>query len=195
MLRFLNNESMQDKLMKQNIRIKYLIKTIDKSRLRSKNKERQYFNKTKESIRKNDINSAKTYSMQSAKFRTIAQRQLELKCRLEVISAMANSAIESGEVTQSLTGLIKDVAKVADPINLMQGVEFLENIFDDVCLSTNVMETSLDVNAKYDSNEQAIGSELFNEASELVAQEQVNGIINFLPEPVIGIQEINKRSV
>lgn len=136
-----NNLDLDEQMLSLNIMKRVLLKQSNKARKQQK----LYYAKARESVSSNDMDRASIYASQSVKHKTLSLRYLNLSMRVEIVQAMAKSAIDSGMITDGVANVISTVTTLASPKFIVNNVDRFEQMFDDLSIASGTLEGALDV--------------------------------------------------
>lgn len=128
----------------QLLKITMMIRMLKRQSEKIRKQQKRYSEMAKKSISASDFERAKVYAFQSIKHKSMSLRYLNLSMRMEIVEAMAKSALDSGMVTEGVESIIKSVTKVADPTFIINGISRFEKLFDDLSISSGTMDSTLD---------------------------------------------------
>jgi hypothetical protein len=168
-------------LTEQLLSIKLITRSLQKAHLKHQKKQKEYALKVKKAVAKGETESASCYAQQSIRFKTLSQRYLSLACRVEIIESMTQSAIDTGQITESISNIVSSVSQHVSPEYAMDKVESFERLFDDLQVSTGVIDNSIDIAAAPSTTENAEIENMLQWAQESNAQELGNQMERALP--------------
>ena len=132
--------SIEDQLLSIKIMTRMMKKQSDKSR----KKQKTYYDMAKSETFKGDLERASIYAQQSIKHKTMSLRYLKLTMRMEVVEAMAQSAMDTGMITTGVAGIISTTAKLSDPSKVVSHITHFEQMFDNMSIAEGAVETTMD---------------------------------------------------
>jgi hypothetical protein len=133
--------------------IKFSIRIIKKLSEKSRKQEKIYIKKTRDSIDKNDMERAELFAQQSIRHKHMALRYLNTALRMEIVESMAQSAINTGHITKGVSNVINTVTKITNPEKMIGSINRFEEIFDDLSISVNMVDTALGNTAGIENSE------------------------------------------
>lgn len=124
--------------------LRFKAKSLHKSADQSRRNEKKYAKKVKKAIAANDENTAKLYARQAVQHRDMALRIVSTACRLEMIESRTKLALESGDISENVRDMLKQVSYLVEPLRTMDKLEQVEGLFDDIEVATRAVEGALD---------------------------------------------------
>jgi hypothetical protein len=156
---FFSHETLEDKYLNIQMSIRLLKKQSDKSA----KEQRLYLKKARQSIEDNELERAEIYAQQSIKHKHLSLRYLQLSLRMDIVSAMCNSALITGQITQGVSDIIGSVNAIAKPENIIHSIDVFERTFDNLSITVDCVGNTLNNTAGLDNSE---ATELFSKLKE-----------------------------
>lgn len=128
----------------QLLQIKMMTRMLKKQSEKSRKKQKTYYDMAKKETFKGDLERAAIYAQQSIKHKTLSMRYLKLTMRMEVVEAMAQSALDTGMITAGVSGIITSVTQVSDPTRVITGISHFEKMFDEMSIAEGTVEMTMD---------------------------------------------------
>lgn len=131
---------MEDQLLSIKMMTRMMKKQSDKFR----KKQKTYYDMAKAETFKGDLERSAIYAQQSIKHKTMSLRYLKLTMRMEVVEAMAQSAMDTGMITAGVAGIISTTAKLSDPTKVVSHITHFERMFDKMSIAEGAVATTMD---------------------------------------------------
>lgn len=128
----------------QLLHIKMMTRMLKKQSDKSRKKQKTYYDMAKNETFRGDLERAAIYAHQSIKHKTMSMRYLKLTMRMEVVEAMAQSALDTGMITAGVSGIINTVTQVSDPTRVISGISHFEKMFDEMSIAEGTVEMTMD---------------------------------------------------
>lgn len=132
--------TLEDQLLSIKMMTRMMKKQADKYR----KKQKTYYDMAKSETYKGDLERAAIYAQQSIKHKTMSLRYLKLTLRMEVVEAMAQSAMDTGMITAGVAGIIGTTAKLSDPSKVISHISHFEKMFDEMSIAEGTVEMTMD---------------------------------------------------
>lgn len=143
--------------------------------------QKQYEKKAREAISTGDQERAQVFAEQSIRHKGLSLRYLNLALRMEVVAAMAQSAITTGHITSGVTEILNTVTNISNPYLVSNQISQFEKVFDDLSISANVVDNTMDATAGLVTSADA--SDLLNKLKE----EEAMTLNNALPSSSVSL--------
>jgi hypothetical protein len=137
---FARKPRLEEQLTSINLMIRILKRQSEKSKKQQKN----YYEKARRATWAGDMKRAEIYAQQCIKHETMSLRYLRLSMRMEIVEAMAKSALDTGMITQGVAGVINTVTKTADPTAVISGITHFERMFDEMSIAEGTVGMTMD---------------------------------------------------
>jgi hypothetical protein len=121
-----------------------MIRILKKQSDKSFKQQKTYRRKAKDAVEIGDLDRASIYAQQSISHKGLSLKYLNLSLRMELVSSMAQSALATGKVTESITNILSTVTSIADPVLVARSVEKFERTFDALSITDNLLTNGLD---------------------------------------------------
>lgn len=95
-------------------------------------------------LKKSDEDSALLLADHAVQQRKLQLRYKKLALKMDIISSISQSAIETRQTTQGLTGIIDTIGMIQNPVDIVNEIERFEGLFDDMKVTNGVVENTLD---------------------------------------------------
>lgn len=174
-----NEPTIEDQYDNINLSIRMLKKQSDKSFKQQK----QYEKKSREAISNGDMERAQVFAEQSIRHKGLSLRYLNMSLRMEVVAAMAQSAITTGHITSGVTDILNAVTSISNPYLVSTQISQFEKVFDDLSISANVVDNTMDATAGLVTSTEA--SDLLNKLKE----EEAMSLNNTLPSSSVSLSK------
>lgn len=143
---FFRKETMEDHLFNLTFTARTLIKESQKSEKQALQQKK----KCKVAMEKNNTEGARIYAENAIREKNNAINLLRLSSRIDSVAARVNTAVKLNQVTKNMGGIVKSmgsVMKSMDPAKIMQVMDQFEKQFEDLDVTSKVMETSMQNNS------------------------------------------------
>jgi len=141
-----------------------------KTSKKASHKEKDYANKAKKALEKNDMGAAKVFVEYSVVNRKMATKLLELSCKVETLSLQIKSHSYTNTITRDIANAI---SVLGTPTLSIDGISCLEQQMDDLIVSSNMVG---------DVVGDAIGGNNATSAEEKELMETLQDSINYVYE-------------
>ena len=140
-----------------------MTKVLHKNAIKMKNKHKLTVLGIKKAIKQNDDETALILADHAIQQRQLELRYTKLACKMEIVSSITQSALDTKQITTGLSSMINTVATIQEPIMIIEQIEKFETMFEDLNIRTNVIENTL-------SSTTALSTTASKEAITLLAQ-------------------------
>ena len=131
-------------LDEQYMNIALATRSLKKQSDKAQKLQHQYLKRAREAVGKSDLERAELFAQQSVRHKHNSLRYLNLSLRMEIVATMAQSAITSGHITDSVSNIINTVNRMSSPANLMSSISNFETLFDDLSITVDAIGHTLD---------------------------------------------------
>lgn len=147
------NKKLEDQLFNLKIMIKVLNSNSNKMEKKYKFSVKQIRN----CLKKSDDDSALLLADHAVQQRKLQLRYKKLALKLDIISCISQSALETKQSTQGITSILETLSSIQNPVEIVNEIEKFEGMFDDIKVTTGVVENTLDASTAMSavSNEEA----------------------------------------
>lgn len=147
------NKKLEDQLFNLKIMIKVLNSNSNKMEKKYKFSVKQIRN----CLKKSDDDSALLLADHAVQQRKLQLRYKKLALKLDIISCISQSALETKQSTQGITSILETLSTIQNPVEIVNEIEKFESMFDDIKVTTGVVENTLDASTAMSavSNEEA----------------------------------------
>lgn len=136
-----------EQLEEQHSNIMLAIRMMKKQSDKGHKQQKQYVEKARQALNKGEHEIAKMYANQSIQHKHQSLRYLNMSLRMEVVASMAQSAINTGEMTESISKVIGLVNNISRPEIIMSSINTFERVFDDLSITIESVGNTLDATA------------------------------------------------
>lgn len=137
---FSKEPSLDDKILN----IKMMTRMLRKQSEKSRKKQKTYYDLAKKETFNGDMERAGIYAQQSIKHKSLSLRYLKLSMRMEVVEAMAQSALDTGMITAGVAGVINTTVKLSDPSRVISHISHFEKMFDEMSIAEGTVDMTMD---------------------------------------------------
>lgn len=141
---FFSYDNKAERLNEQMFAIRTMIRNLERASKKAKQKQNTYHKKVRKAVAEGNLEESTIFAQQSIKLKHMSLRYLTLACRMEIVEQMVLSALETGKITDSLTNVINQTTDIVDPSSIIKNIENYENLFDDLSISTGVVNRTID---------------------------------------------------
>lgn len=153
----------QKQLEDQLFNMKMMIKILSSHATKMKKKYNSTVAKIRKAIKESDNESALLLADHAVQQRKLQLRYTKLSLKMDIIASVTQSSLETQHTTNSIANVIQTVTSIKDPTTVVSEIERFEALFDDLNITTNTVENTLDSSTSMSS----LGSQ---EASTLISQ-------------------------
>lgn len=136
-----------DQLQEQHSNILLAIRMMKKQSDKGHKQQKQYVEKARQALAKGEHERARMYANQSIQHKHQSLRYLNMSLRMEVVASMAQSAINTGEMTEGITNVVALVSRISQPEIIMSSINTFERVFDDLSITISAVGDTLDSTA------------------------------------------------
>jgi len=143
----MGQDSSIDRLEEQHSNIMLSIRMMKKQSDKGHKQQKQYVDRARQALAKGEHERAQMYVNQSIQHKHQSLRYLNMSLRMEVVASMAQSAINTGQMTAGLTNVIGLVNDISKPELIMSSLTTFERVFDDLSITIDTVGNTLDTTA------------------------------------------------
>jgi len=132
----------KDEYNEQLMEIRIMIRRLKKNSQKSRNKQKMYYNQTREATFNGEVERAVIPAQQSIQHKHLSLRYLKLAMRMDFVEAMASSAVHTGMATEGVALLLRNVC--AEPQAVITKLASFEKMFDDLSIGQDSIQNTFD---------------------------------------------------
>jgi charged multivesicular body protein 1 len=138
---------MSDDLFDNIFEFKMMAKQMKKEAERAKKNQEKSTNKIKSALQKNNTALAKQCAEEALRYKKDVTRYTNLSYKIGVITSKLQQAYKNNQLTQSMKNVVsqmKNMTSVNDVTKMMETMDNFEKMFDNIDVTSNMMDQALD---------------------------------------------------
>ena len=150
-------------MQKQIFDLKFTGKSLARMSRKCEKRQKQQLVKVKKAIEKGNIEGAKIYAQNAIREKNQALNYLRMQSRLDAVSSRLESAMQMGQLTKSMGGVVRGMDTALKSMNverIAKVMDKFESQFEQLDVTTGVMTSTMD-----------------SATSSQMPEDQVNGLI------------------
>jgi len=176
----------QRQLEEQYQTIMMMIRTLEQQSRKSQKQEQGCRAKARAAVAAGENERAVIFADQSIKHKTLSLRYLSMACRMELVASMAKSAVATGQMTDGVTAVLRQVSAVSSPLEVIGGIAHFESMFDKLSVVSGTVDRTLGETAgSLNAHEKVQAGELLA----LLQEESAVNTLEWLPSTMQEMRE------
>jgi charged multivesicular body protein 1 len=165
--------------------MRFAAKSFFRTATSHKKKEKEYLDRARKSLRKDDERTAATYAKQSTQFANLAANSTNLACNIEVLSEKVNEALKSGRINGDVTKTVLLLTHQIQPALVMNQIGVMDKAFEDILVCTNAVSNAIDDTCATSGQDDV---DLLNELKDEISNGESLDLIQSLPSLSGGVE-------
>lgn len=171
-----SSSSSTKKIEDQLFNLKMMIKVLKSNSNKNKNKYKSSIKQIKKLVNEGDNESAEMLAAHAVEQRKLQLRYMKMSLKLDLISSKIQSALETKHSTTDITKLVKTCSMMNNPTEIVNQIDEFEQLFDDINISSAVVDDALDQSTAMDSGSKNEVTTLLDKVKDSIAVEQSSNL-------------------